>query len=125
MVTKELARASQDLLVRSRHQLATSRVALASSLFATTWRRRIGGASDANGAEPQRCHHADTLHLQGHGSYNETRRERDAFAQEFPDRLVSPVVRAKSGVWEWTFCARCVSDGTKRQRDDDGAEAER
>ena len=125
MVTREAARASQDLLVQSRHQIAMSRMAVASSLFSMTWRRRIGGASDANGEEQQRCSHTDALHLQGHGSYNETRRERDEFADEFPDRLVSPVVRTKSGGWEWTFCARCPSNGAEHQRENDGAEPER
>jgi hypothetical protein len=88
-------------------------MAVASSLFSMTWRRRIGGASDANGEEQQRC------------SHTETRRERDEFADEFPDRLVSPVVRTKSGGWEWTFCARCPSNGAEHQRENDGAEPER
>jgi hypothetical protein len=73
-----------------------------------TWRRRIGGAGDAGDVNGPRCPHADLLHLRAHGTYSETCAERDAFAAEFPDRLVSRVTRSQSGVWEWTFCPECA-----------------
>jgi len=107
MLAEKAASASQHLLIESRHKIALSRLAVAQSLFAVTRRYRIVGASDTDGTEPARCPHHHLLHLQGHGSYNEVCAERDEFAAEFSDRLVSPVVRSKTGSWEWTFCAEC------------------
>jgi hypothetical protein len=115
MLAGQAGSASQHLLIESQHKIALSRVAVARSLFAVTRCCRIAGASDTNG--PHRCHHHDLLHLQGHGSYNEVCAERDEFAAEFSDRLVSPVVRSKTGVWEWTFCAECPANSRSQNAD--------
>ena len=85
---------SQRLLIESRHRIALSHVAVARSLFLVTRHRRIGGASDSNTTEPQRCHHRDLLRFPGRGTYPEICAERDRFAAEFHDHLVSPVVRS-------------------------------
>ena len=117
MVAEKAASASQHLLIESRHKIALSRVAVARSLFAVTRRYRIVGASDTNGIEPHRCPHRDLLHLRSRGSYDEVCAERDEFAAEFSDRLVSPVMRSNTGVWEWTFCAECPRDGRSQDAD--------
>jgi hypothetical protein len=101
--------AAQAVLMESQHRIALSRAAMASSLFRVTRRRCIVGASDTNGTEPHHCYHRDPVHFQGHGPYDEVCAERDEFAAEFSDRLVSPVMRSKTGMWEWIFCAECPS----------------
>jgi hypothetical protein len=42
---------------------------------------------------------------------------RDEFAAEFSDRLVSPVMRSKTGAREWTFCAECPSNRRSQNAD--------
>ncbi len=110
MVTRESASVSQGLLVESRHKIAMSRMVVAHSLFVVTCRRGIGGASDTNGTQPQKCHHANMVHFPGHGSYSEVCAARDEFATEFPNSSVSPVVRSRGGAWEWIFCPECAVD---------------
>jgi hypothetical protein len=107
MVVGEAASSSQWLLIESQHRVALSHVAMDRSGFLVTRHRRIGGASDSGATEPPRCCHPDLLRFPGHGTYGEICAERDEFAAEFPDRLVSPVMRSKTGAWEWTFCAEC------------------
>jgi hypothetical protein len=107
MIVGEAARSSQWLLIESQHRIALSHVAMDRARFLVTRRRSIGGASDSGATEPRRCRHSDPLRFPGHGTYREICAERDEFAAEFPDRLVSPVMRSKTGTWEWTFCAEC------------------
>jgi hypothetical protein len=117
MLAGHAGSASQHLLIESRHKIALSRVAVARSLFAVTRCCRIAGASDTDGTESHRCRHHDLLHFQGHGSYNEVCAERDEFAAEFSALLVSPVMRSKTGVWEWTFCAECPANQQSQNAD--------
>ena len=107
MIVGEAAGSSQWLLIESRHRIALSHVAMDRARFLVTRRRRIVGASDSGAIEPLRCRHPNPLRLSGHGTYREICAERDEFAAEFPDHLVSPVMRSKTGTWEWTFCAEC------------------
>ena len=60
-------------------------------------------------AERSRCTHANGLHVQSRSSFQDTVRQRDEFAVEFPDRYVSAVERNTAGFWNWTFCPECAA----------------
>jgi hypothetical protein len=51
--------------------------------------------------------HANALIVQSRSEYEDTIRQRDEFAAEFPDQYVSPVERNAHGVWTWIFCPEC------------------
>jgi hypothetical protein len=101
---------SQSLLVESRHRIATSLNLIFNSRLTLTSRRPLRGSSDGVGLRTfHLCDHP-LVRFEGHGGFEEMRRQRDAFAAEFGDRFVSSVDRSTAGVWGWSFCATCAAE---------------
>jgi hypothetical protein len=105
---REVAMSGQNLLVQSRHLIATSRERCALGLYRRTLGRAIHGANDGSDTAASRCSHDAGVEVDAGVDYAAACHARTAFARDAGGYYVSSVQRLLSGNWGWVVCPTCA-----------------
>ena len=103
-----VAMSGQNLLVQSRHMIATSRERCAVSRYRRTLGRAIQGANDGGGTAASRCSHEAGVEVDAGSDYAGACQAREAFVRDANGYYVSSVQRLLSGKWGWVVCPTCA-----------------